>query len=509
MRAGHQGFHTIFFGSLLFSCSLAAWPVELAPASASAADRELLRDDDIEAALEARFTRDELLPADFLDVEVESGVVTVAGTVHTIRERDRALAVAKALRGVRAVVDRLRVKPVSRPDTAIAADVAAALEADAAADAYEVEVHVEDGVVILSGSVEGWAERELTLQVAKDVRGVKDVRSELAILFPRQRSDREITSDVEARLQRDAWLFDDPIRVEVNRGHVVLGGMVGSAAEKARARHLAGVAGVRSIDSQQVTVDWRQRDQVERTPPSWPRTDEEVRRAVEDALRHDPRVAAADIRVSAEGGVITLAGSVDALSAKQAGEADAVNTVGVWHVKNLIKVNSTGASVPPDGEVADRIREALDRSPFFQDRDLHVAFRGGRAVLKGTVANSFEKSRAGTLAGGIDGVVSVSNQLRFVRPGRSFPGDAERELWRAVHQELWWTPSLYDEQITVDVEDGVVTLQGAVDTVRDRRLATERAYAAGAVHVRNRLRVEYAPDFFTTSIADTTKVLDS
>lgn len=51
------------------------------------------------------------------------------------------------------------------------------------------------------------------------------------------------------------------------------------------------------------------------------------------------------------------------------------------------------------------------------------------------------------------------------------------------------------DNIFVSVADDVATLTGEVDTLRDRRIATQNAYEGGARRVRNRLKVLDGPPF--------------
>jgi hypothetical protein len=57
-------------------------------------------------------------------------------------------------------------------DAAIQQEVESALRDDPAADAYEIDVSVQDSVVTLSGEVQSLAKMELASKVVKAVRGV-------------------------------------------------------------------------------------------------------------------------------------------------------------------------------------------------------------------------------------------------------------------------------------------------------------------------------------------------
>jgi hypothetical protein len=47
------------------------------------------------------------------------------------------------------------------------------------------------------------------------------------------------------------------------------------------------------------------------------------------------------------------------------------------------------------------------------------------------------------------------------------------------------------DEISVAVKDGVATLVGVVDNLRDRRIATKNAYEGGAREVRNFLQIRH------------------
>jgi osmotically-inducible protein OsmY len=68
------------------------------------------------------------------------------------------------------------------------------------------------------------------------------------------------------------------------------------------------------------------------------------------------------------------------------------------------------------------------------------------------------------------------------------------EIKRDIEDELWWSPFVDAEDISVTVTDGTATLVGVVDTLRERRVATENAYEGGAKHVRSELKVQYGPE---------------
>ena len=79
-------------------------------AVAAARISESIEEGSLTAKIKAKMVLDDLVKARSIDVTTEDTTVTVAGTVHSQQERDRALALAKETDGVTKVVDALVVR---------------------------------------------------------------------------------------------------------------------------------------------------------------------------------------------------------------------------------------------------------------------------------------------------------------------------------------------------------------------------------------------------------------
>lgn len=79
-------------------------------AMAAARIGESLEEGSLTAKIKAKMVLDDLVKARAINVNTEGTTVTLAGTVHTHQERDRALALAKETAGVTKVVDALVIK---------------------------------------------------------------------------------------------------------------------------------------------------------------------------------------------------------------------------------------------------------------------------------------------------------------------------------------------------------------------------------------------------------------
>ncbi len=453
-----------------------------------------------------------------IDVSTDDGVVTLSGTVDNVLAKDRATRVAETVKGVRAVVNTVTVRETGRSDEALMTDVENALLTDPVAEEWEVDVSVDDGTVTLAGIVDSWQEKQVAGRVAKGVRGVMEVVNDISIDYDTERPDAALEQEIEAALRWDVLVDDALIDVTVDDGVATLTGTVGSVSERTEAISDAWVTGIDDVEVGDLEVASWARDERFRENKYVMREDVEIEAAVRDALTMDPRVSLFDITVNVEDGVATLHGAVENLKSKRAAAQDARNTVGVWRVKNQIVVR------PPE-PVADEnleadIEAALLRDPYVSEFEVAVDVTGGVAKLSGTVDSYFEKSQAEDVASRVLGIVSVDNNIVVDSETEvmvydpyvdvdwyvpefgwySYPDfnttATDWEILEDVQDELFWSPFVDSDEISVTVDNGVVNLTGTVGTWSERQAAEANAYEGGAVAVDNDLVVLYGPEYY-------------
>ena len=126
-----------------------------------------------------------------------------------------------------------------------------ALFADDRVKGRQVHVETKDGVVMLRGKVDSPEAKSAALEIAKGIEGVKNVKNELQVVAPSQRSevaadDKVVAKNVQSKFKADPQLKN--VKVEVNQGVVSLSGEVKSIDASAKASEVArSVAGVRSV----------------------------------------------------------------------------------------------------------------------------------------------------------------------------------------------------------------------------------------------------------------------
>jgi len=124
------------------------------------------------------------IPADWLDIKVESGLVTLRGSVDWNYQRVAAERAVRPIVGVIGVNNLLAIRPQTVSAEAINSGIEQALVRSAAIDASHIAVQVDGGHVRLSGSVRSQAERAEAEVVAWRAQGVTRVTNDVDVQIP-------------------------------------------------------------------------------------------------------------------------------------------------------------------------------------------------------------------------------------------------------------------------------------------------------------------------------------
>ena len=192
-----------------------------------------------------------------------------------------------------------------------------------------ISVVVADGVVNLSGTVDSYAVRLLAQEAAQFIEGVFRVNNFIGVESPAMCwTDMEICIAARKTLEWDALVPHERIEVTVTNGWVALEGEVTLLSERDDAermiRRLAGVRGVYN----QITVN-----ALEANP-------ENVREAIEEELRERAHIEAGRIKVSLNGGVVTLTGPVQSWEEERAIINAAARAPGVKSINDRLNIET-------------------------------------------------------------------------------------------------------------------------------------------------------------------------
>jgi osmotically-inducible protein OsmY len=140
--------------------------------------------------------------------------------------------------------------------------------------------------------------------------------------------------------------------------------------------------------------------------------DRDIRAAVYQALDADRLIDAADIEVEVANGTVSLNGTV--LSQDQRSKAATVarQVAGVTAVDNLLDVALPVGDYLEDAALAQRVNAALAANHAVPD-GVRATAREGDVRLTGTVSDGAQRAAAEDAAAGLDGVLSITNQIEI------------------------------------------------------------------------------------------------
>jgi osmotically-inducible protein OsmY len=139
-------------------------------------------DADIAASVANVLAWTAFLPKDRVTLMVENGAVTLCGDLDWEYQRAAAIAAVQYMQGVRAIHNRITIKPQVAVD-AIQGDIEAALQRRAHSDAQAISVSVKGSAVTLTGKISRWADRDLATHAAWGAPGVYNVVDNMEMAY--------------------------------------------------------------------------------------------------------------------------------------------------------------------------------------------------------------------------------------------------------------------------------------------------------------------------------------
>ncbi|ERT06146.1 BON domain protein [Lyngbya aestuarii BL J] len=357
-------------------------------------------------------------------------------------------------------------------------------------------VATNEGIVTLSGSVNNILAQERAERIASMIKGTRAVINEINV-EPVPRTDAEILENINSALVNDPVTEVWEIEPVVNNGVVTLGGEVDSWQEKQLASRVAkGVAGVKQIDNQ-ISINYK----TQRSAP-------EIEQDIQSALQWDARVDSRLINIEVDGTQAILSGIVGSAFEKSLVITDA-------YVIGVMSVDANDLEVEPwadeermrteivpelkDTAIRDAVQDALLYDPRVAAFNLNVAVDEGAVTLSGTVDNLKAKRAAAQDARNTTGVWRVESNIN-VQPQTEL---TDNEIVEKIITRLQRDPYVNRQEIGVTVEEGIVRLNGSVESYFEKWQAGDvAALAQGVTGVINQLEVDYNLPAEETSFYD-------
>jgi len=211
----------------------------------------------------------------------------------------------------------------------------------------------------------------------------------------------------------------------------------------------------------------------------------DLQKNVQDAIKWEPLLNAAEIGVIVKDGVVTLTGTVDSYSKRAEAEFAAKSVTGVKAVVEKIKVKYSGSwAKKDDNEIATEVITALKWNGQVPGGKVKVKVEEGWVTLEGELEWNYQKDAAKDAIVYLLGVTGVSNNITIKSETED---QVEKKDIENAFRRNW---SLDGEDITVEVKDHKVTLTGTVDSGYQKDEAARITWKArGVWEIDNKLIV--------------------
>jgi osmotically-inducible protein OsmY len=216
------------------------------------------------------------------------------------------------------------------------------------------------------------------------------------------------------------------------------------------------------------------------------KTNEQLQKDVQDAIKWQPLLKAAEVGVTAKDGVVSLTGIVSSFTKKLEAEKAAKGVLGVKAVVEDIHVKFANDINKTDLDLANEVLSGMKWNWSIPNDKIQVKVEDGWVTLDGAVEWNYQRDAAKNSAADLIGVKGVINNIKV----NSLSADMVEQ--EAIEKALSRSWMIDDHNIQVKVKGNKVVLRGAVESLFEKDEAARLAWnAPGVNEVDNELAVVY------------------
>jgi len=216
------------------------------------------------------------------------------------------------------------------------------------------------------------------------------------------------------------------------------------------------------------------------------KNNQELQTDVQNAIKWEPLLNAAEIGVTVKDGIVSLTGIVDSYAKKMEAENAAKKVIGVKALVEKIEVKFPSSWSKTNVEIATEVLTALDSNWSVPKDKITVKVEDGWITLEGELPWNYQKEAAKSAVNYLIGVKGVTNNIKI--KAESHDAIKQKDVEDAIGRS--W--SVDDSNIQVSVSGTTVTLTGTVHSWYQKEEAGRIAWnTLGIWHMKNELAVDY------------------
>ena len=215
------------------------------------------------------------------------------------------------------------------------------------------------------------------------------------------------------------------------------------------------------------------------------KNNQELQKDVQNAIKWEPLLSAAEIGVTVKDGVVSLTGVVDSYAKKMEAENAAKKVVGVKALVEKIEVKFPSSWSKTDAEIAHEVLTSLKNNWLVANDKIKIKVEDGWVTLEGELSWNYQREAAKNAVDYLSGVKGIVNKIVI----RSESNDLieKKDVQSALRRS-----SIDDSEINVSVSGTTVLLSGKVNSWYQKEEAGRIAWkVSGIWHVKNELAVDY------------------